>query len=93
MKHVQIRLEDQDFEHVDRKRHELRYPSLQQALKDAVLRWADTKQPPPPSPFLKLAAAFEASAPREILQLIEDNMRRLVRVEEKIKPRRRKKTG
>lgn len=93
MRYVQVRLEDSEFEAVEEKRFDLRYSSLQKALHAALLEWAGYKDTGPVTGFMKLAGAFEATAPEQIRSLIEDNMRRFIEVERKLTPKRRKKAG
>ena len=80
MKHLQVRLEDDEYQAVARKSQQAGDASLQAAARRVLLEWA---QPQPkddlPPRILDLVRRFYAEASPEITQWVEDTMRRFTR--------------
>ena len=93
MRYVQVRLEDGEYEKLDQVVRFRGFRSMQEVARKAIVEFVTAPEQTPDDEFMDLAARFYGTAPEQIRQLIEDNMRRFVDVENKSTPKRREKTG
>lgn len=93
MRYVQVRLEDGEYEKLDQVVRFRGFRSMQEVARKAIVEFVTAPEQQPDDKFMDLAARFYVTAPEQIRQLIEDNMRRFVDVENKSAPKRREKTG
>ena len=93
MRYVQVRLEDGEYEKLDQVVRFRGFRSMQEVARKAIVEFVMAPEQTPDDEFMDLAARFYGTAPEQIRQLIEDNMRRFVDVENKSTPKRREKTG
>lgn len=93
MRFVQVRLEDQEYDKLDEVVRYRGFRSMQEVARKAIVQFVTAPEQKPDDEFMDLAARFYGTAPEQIRQLIEDNMRRYIDVEQKPIPKRHKKTG
>ncbi len=93
MRYVQVRLEDEEYAKLDEVVRYRGFRSMQEVARKAIVEFVTAPEQKPDDEFMDLAARFYGTAPEQIRQLIEDNMRRFIQVEKKSTPKRRKKAG